>query len=168
MIPAALLLAVYLAYALPPQYRSTATIMLEPSSISTELVRTTVTSYADQQIELVQRRVLTPENLAPLVKEFDPYPDKPELTANDKAQQVIADTLVERVDPITLEVLQESNAFSIHYHNADPARAKDVAQRISDLFLDFNRETRNERATSAYDFLLSQAQGRRAPHQRGG
>ena len=59
IIPAALLLAVYLAYALPPSYRSSATILLEPSSIPTELVQTTVTSYADQQIELVSRRVLT-------------------------------------------------------------------------------------------------------------
>ena len=158
VIPAALLLAVYLAYALPPQYRSSATIMLETASISADLVRTTVSSYADEQFELVQRRVLTSENLEPLVKEFDPYPDMPELTAKDKAKKIIEDTLIERVDPVTFEVLQESNAFSIHYHNADPARAKDIAQRISNLFLDFNRVARNERATSAYDFLLSQAQ----------
>jgi polysaccharide chain length determinant protein (PEP-CTERM system associated) len=158
VIPAALLLAVYLAYALPPHYRSSATIMLETASVSPDLVRTTVSSYADQQFELVQRRVLTSENLEPLVKEFDPYPDMPELTANAKAKKIIEDTLIERVDPVTFEVLQESNAFSIYYHNADPARAKDVAQRISNLFLDFNRLARNERATSAYDFLLSQAQ----------
>ena len=140
ILPAALLLAVYLAYALPAIYRSSATILLEPSSIPTELVQTTVTSYADQQIELVSRRVLTPENLEPLVKEVDPYPDQPELSARDKALQIVEDTVVERVDPITLEVLKESNAFSIHYHNADPERAAAVAERIADLFLGYNRQ----------------------------
>ena len=159
IIPATLLLAVYLAYALPPSYRSSATILLEPSSIPTELVQTTVTSYADQQIELVSRRVLTTENLEKVVKEFDPYPDEPGLSSRDKALQIVADTVVERVDPITLEVLQESNAFSIHYLNADPQRAQQVAKRIADLFLDYNRQTRAERATETYNFLLEQAKG---------
>lgn len=157
IIPAALLLAVYLAFALTPSFRSSATILLEASSIPAELVQTTVTSYADQQIELVSRRVLTPENLEVLVQEFDPYPDMPELTTREKAARIVDDTLIERVDPITLEVLKESNAFSIHYHNADAKRAATVAEKISDLFLSYNRRTRSERANAAYDFLLRQS-----------
>ena len=159
IIPAALLLAVYLAYALPPSYRSSATILLEPSSIPTELVQTTVTSYADQQIELVSRRVLTTENLEQVVKELDPYPDQPQLSIRDKALQIAANTMVERVDPITLEVLQESNAFSIHYLNADPQRAQLVAKRIAGLFLEYNKQTRAERASETYNFLLEQSKG---------
>jgi len=157
IMPAALLLAVYLAYALPPSYRSSATILLESSSISPDLVQTTVASYADQQIELVSRRVLTVENLEPLVKTIDPYPDLPNLSNKDKARQIISDTVIERVDPITLEVLKQSNAFSIHYHNLDAERAAAVAQQIADLFLGYNRQTRSERAASAYDFLLAQS-----------
>ena len=157
ILPAALLLAVYLAFALTPSYRSSSTILLEASSIPEQLVQTTVSSYADQQIELVSRRVLTPENLESVVKEIDPYPDLPELSQKDKARRVIEDTLIERVDPITLEVLDESNAFSIHYHNPDPKRAATVAQKITDLFLDYNRRSRGERATAAYEFLLQQS-----------
>ena len=140
VLPAALLLSVYLAFALTPSYRSSSTILLEASSIPTDLVQRTVSSYADQQIELVSRRVLTPENLEPVVAEIDPYPGEKDLSPRDKARQIIADTLIERVDPITLEVLQESNAFSIHYHNEDPQIAAKIAQRISDLFLDYNRQ----------------------------
>ena len=61
------------------------------------------------------------------------------------------------MDPITLEVLQESNAFSIHYQNADPERARQMAQQIADLFLGYNRQTRNERAEATYNFLLAQS-----------
>ena len=157
IIPAAILLAIALAFALPASYRSSATILLEPSSIPENLVQTTVTSYIDQQIELVQRRVLTPDNLEPIVKEIDPYPEMKGLSTRDKAKQIIADTVVERVDPITLKVLQESNAFSVHYQNSDPSRAAAVAQRISDLFLTYNRRTRSERAEETYNFLLEQA-----------
>ncbi len=116
-----------------------------------------MSSYADQQFELVQRRVLTPENLVPVVKRLDPYPDQPDLSPKEKAQQIIDDTMIERVDPVTLEVLQQSSAFSIHYHNADPEIAAAIAQRLSNLFLSYNRRSRSERATAAYEFLLTQS-----------
>lgn len=158
IVPAALLLAVYLAYVLTPAYRSSATILLEPSSISEELVQTTVTSYADQQIELVSRRVLLADSLEELVARVDPYPEETGLSNREKAQRIVADTMIERVDPITFKPLMQSNAFSIHYHNADPKRAAEVAQQIADMFMGYNRKTRSERAAAAYDFLLAQSQ----------
>jgi polysaccharide chain length determinant protein (PEP-CTERM system associated) len=157
ILPTALLLSVFIAFALPATYRSSATILLEESSIPKELVRTSVTQYADQQIELVQRRVLTAENIEPIVREIDPYPDKPQLSVREKAAQVIADVSVERVDPITLEVLLASNAFSVHYQNSDPQRAATITQRLADLFLSYNRKTRSERAEETYRFLQEQS-----------
>ncbi len=157
ILPVSLLLAVFIAFVLPATYRSSATILLEESSIPKELVKTSVTQYADQQIELVQRRVLTADNIEPIVREIDPYPEKPELSVREKATRVIADTTVERVDPITMEVLLQSNAFSVHYQNADPARAAAVAQRLADLFLAYNRKTRSERAEETYRFLFEQS-----------
>ncbi|MEX2343359.1 MAG: Wzz/FepE/Etk N-terminal domain-containing protein [Steroidobacteraceae bacterium] len=157
IIPAALLITVFLAYVLPPVYRASATILLESSSISEELVRTTVTNFADEQIEMMQRRVMTSDRLKDLVKEIDPYPDKSKLSASNKATQLISDTEIERVDPVTLEVLTVSNAFSIHYHNGDPQRAAKIAQRLADLFLDYNRQTRNQLASETYNFLLAQS-----------
>jgi polysaccharide chain length determinant protein (PEP-CTERM system associated) len=151
--PAVLLLAVFLAYWLTPLYRSSATLMLEPSSIPADMVRTTVTSYADQQIELVRRQAMSRQRIVELVGRVDPYPDEKGLSAEDKAKMVIDDTTIERVDPVTLEPLKESTAFSIHYDNPDPEIAADVASELAQLFLTFNRETRTEQATQAYEFL---------------
>ena len=86
IIPAAILLSTFIAFALTPYYRSTATILLEPAAVSESLAKT-LSSYADQQFELIQRKVLTPENLEPLVRELDPYPDSPELSVREKASQ---------------------------------------------------------------------------------
>jgi succinoglycan biosynthesis transport protein ExoP len=158
IFPAVMLVAVYLAYTLPPVYRASATILLEPSAISADLVETTVISAADQRIELVQRRVLATDKLKELVAEFDPYPDAKDLSPQDKAQQALWDTEIERVDPITLEPLVESNAFSIHYHNADPDRAAEVARRLADLFLAYNQQMRAEAAEEARRFLLQQSE----------
>ena len=158
IIPAIVLLAVFLAFALPPTYRSSATILLEPSSIPEELIPTTVTTYADQRIELVQRRVMAKDNLVKLIAAYDPYPDSEGESAGTKAGRIISDVEIEKVDPVTLEPLSVSNAFSLHYFNPDPQRAKEMAERLAELFLAYNRQTRSEQAEQAYQFLLASAQ----------
>ena len=155
--PLIMLLAVLLAIKLPAIYRSSGTIMLESSSVPEDLIRSTVASYADQQIELVRRRVMTTDRLAELVREIDPYPELTELSDREKAQLVAQNTSIERVDPITLEPLLESTAFSIHFTNPSPLIASDVATAIVDLFLTDSLESRTESATDTYSFLSEQA-----------
>jgi polysaccharide biosynthesis transport protein len=158
ILPAVLLVAVFLAFSLPAQYRSTATILLEPSSIPPELVKTTVVSYANQQIELVQRTVMSTERLKPVVEKLDPYPDRADLDLRAKAFQIVQDTTIEKVDPVTLKPLAESPAFSVHYVNPDPAVAARVAGEVANLFLTYNRETRVAAARQAYEFLRERSE----------
>ena len=121
------------------------------------MIRTTVVGYADQHIDMLRRRVMTGEELRKIVEARDPYPDMPELSIGEKARLIAANTEIERVDPVTLERLTQSNAFSIHYQNQNPRIAADVAQQLADLFLDHNRQIRAEKAAGAYDFLLTQS-----------
>jgi polysaccharide chain length determinant protein (PEP-CTERM system associated) len=156
--PSVLLLAVLLAFKLPAVYRSSGTILLEASSVPEELVRSTVVpAYADQQVELLRRRVMTLDRLSMLVEETDPYPDRGDLDTRGKAQLISESTEIERVDPITLEPLLESTAFSIHYHNGSPELAAKIATDIVDLFLTHNLESRTESATETVAFLTEQA-----------
>jgi succinoglycan biosynthesis transport protein ExoP len=155
--PAIVLGSVYFAFSLTPEYQSTATILLEPSSVDPKVVTTTVISYANDQIEIVQGRVMTIDTLKDLVTSYDPYPGTG-LTTYQKAQQVMDDTTVERVDPVTLKPLQESNAFSLHYRNADNHRAAEVAKRLAQLFLTYNQRSRQQAAQGAAKFLRTQAQ----------
>jgi polysaccharide chain length determinant protein (PEP-CTERM system associated) len=163
ILPACLLLAVLIAYWLPPSYRATTTIMLEPQSIPKEMVSTTVRGiedvaiYAQNELELTRRRVMTPDRLIEIVKKVDPYPGIRDATAGAKAQMLGADTTVERVDPITLKPLDQSAAFSISYDNPDPKIAATVASALGDLYLTYNRRTRTEQASAAYDFLQEQS-----------
>jgi polysaccharide chain length determinant protein (PEP-CTERM system associated) len=162
IIPTSLLVAIYVAFVLPVSYRASGTIMLEPSSIPTEMVSSTVRrlqdvpEYAQQELELVRRRVMTPDKLLQLVKEVDPYPGSP-LNPEQKAEHVVEDTSVERVDPITLKPLDQSTAFSVYYDNPNPRIAAAVTSRLVDLYLTYNRTTRVEQAEATYEFLQSQA-----------
>ena len=155
--PVVVLLSVYLAFSIPAEYRASATIMLEPSSVQRELIETTVASYADRQIEIVQGKVMTVAALTELVKAYDPYPDLVGWDTAAKAHRIIQDTSFERVDPVTMKTLIESTAFSVHYNNADPERAAAVARRLADLFLTYNQRTRVETAKQTAVFLAEQA-----------
>jgi len=157
IVPAVFLLSVYLAYALPARYRSTATIILEPSSIPPELIKTTVASYADQEIEVISGRVMTLETLAGMVRQFDPYPEDKKMTVEQKAQRVLASMQLQKVDPVTMEPLERSDAFSLHYENPNPQRAAAVARRLADLFLTYHQRERTLAAEEASKLIATQA-----------
>jgi len=158
LLPAAILIAVYTAFALPPMYLASGTIMLEQVPFAQDLVRTTVAvTTPNQQINLVRRRVMSIENLTSIVETFDPYPDDHELSDRAKALLIRQDTLIEKVDPITLEPMLDSSAFSIHYYNPNPETVTAVAERLVELFLSYYRTTRTERAAETFRFLQEQS-----------
>ena len=157
-LPAGILIALYLAFTLQPMYQSSATLMLELSSIPKELIKTSVEAAANQEVELVRRRVMSTDNLEALTKEIDPYPNRPDLDSRAKARQISANTEVERVDPVTLKPLLQSNAFSIYYNNADPETAQKVTDKLAELFLKSNRDERTSAAKQTYEFLQTQAE----------
>lgn len=157
ILPVALLGSVYLAFALPAEYRSTATIILESATVQKDLIQASVVNYADQQIEIISGRVMTLATLQGLVREYDPYPGDKVSTVPEKAQRILEDMELERVDPVTGLPLDKSSAFAVHYKNPDPNRAAAVTNRLADLFLSYHQRVRNETAKTATEFIETQA-----------
>ena len=62
-----------LALAWPPTYRSTGTILIEQQEIPTDLVRSTVTSYADERVQIISQRVMTTQNLLEIIRRYELY-----------------------------------------------------------------------------------------------
>jgi polysaccharide biosynthesis transport protein len=158
VMPGALLAAIFLAFWLPAEYESTATILIEASTIPTTMVVTTVKTDSDQQIEMVKRNALSSENLRGLVERVDPYPNEPDLSIESKISMVRAATTLEKVDPITFKPLANGSAFTVRYSNPDRAVAKAVMQQIAELFLEYNRKTRSQAAEMTYQFLLQKSE----------
>ena len=59
----------------PPTYVSSSTILIEQQEIPQDLVRSTVTSFADQRIQSITQRTMTFANLSDLIKKYDLYAD---------------------------------------------------------------------------------------------
>ena len=157
--PPILLAAIFLAFWLKPRYQSTSTIMLETSSVTKDVIGSTVVSYAGQQIEVVQGRVMSVDTLKDLVDKYDPYPNEPGLSTRQKAQLIVQNTSIEHVDPVSFAPTSEdTNAFSLHYENPDRARATGVNERLSQLFLTYQQLSRAQAARDAAVFLQQQAE----------
>src|SRR5579883_1029201 len=69
-----LLTSMLLALLWPPAYRSTGTILIEQQELPADLVRSTVTSYADERVQMISQRVMTTETLLGIIRRYDLYP----------------------------------------------------------------------------------------------
>src|ERR1700730_6931053 len=69
-----LVLTTLVGVLLPNKFRSAGTILIEQQEMPQELVRSTITSYADERIQVISKRVMTPETLLNIVTRYNLYP----------------------------------------------------------------------------------------------
>src|SRR5437899_1053380 len=65
--------ACVVAWWLPPAYRSTATILIEQQEIPSDLVRSTISSYADQRIQIISQQAMSRASLMQIVEKYRLY-----------------------------------------------------------------------------------------------
>jgi polysaccharide biosynthesis transport protein len=165
IVPAFVLLviAILAALLIPPTYRSTATILIERQEIPPDLVRTTVTSYADQRIQVISQRVMTTSNLSALIERYDLYPDLRRRESINMAVEEMRERI--QLDMISADVLdpqsgraQEATiAFSLSFEDGSAGIAQKVTSELVSLFLSENLERRTAAANEATTFLQAEA-----------
>ncbi|MRR13949.1 chain-length determining protein, partial [archaeon] len=89
IIPAVLVLLVSftLAVYLRPVYRSSATILIEQQDIPPEFIKTTVTTYAEQQLQIIRQRIMTSTRLLEIINKYGLYRD---LKDEETTEEIIA------------------------------------------------------------------------------
>jgi protein tyrosine kinase modulator len=159
-----LLVTISLAFGLPPVYRASATILIEQQEIPQDLVRSVITSYADERIQLISQRVMTTANLRAIIEKYTLYPD---LQTNEPTEAVIEqlrdDVHLETVnaevrDPRSGRAQEATIAFTLSYENQSPKLARTVANELVSLYLNENLKNRTEAAVETSQFLAEEAQ----------
>lgn len=155
--------ALLLSFLLPSMYRSNATILIEQQEIPPELVRSTITSYADQRIQTINQRVMTGENLLGIVEKFDLYPNKRKRLAReellDEVRKNISLKIVsaEVMDPRRGVPTNATIAFTLGFEDENPNNAFRVTNELTSLYLNKNLQTRSDLAKDATVFLGEEA-----------
>lgn len=161
VVPALVILIAALAAALfiPAQYRSSATILIEHQEIPSDLVRSTVTSYADQRIQMISQMVLSTSNLGRIVQKYDLYQEELKTTplssvlARMREQIHIDMVSADVVDPRSGRPVQATIAFTLGYQSHSPQLAQKVSNELVSLFMEENFRARTQTARQASDFL---------------
>lgn len=161
ILPAVIIffLATVAAFAIPAKYRSSATILIEQQEIPKDMVRSSVTSYADQRIQLISQRVMTTQTLGEIITKFDLYPKQRkdqtlEQVAEAMRNEISLDTIsADIVDPTSGRPTKVTIAFTLAYESRSPELAQKVANELVSLFLKENIETRTQAAEETAQFL---------------
>ncbi|WP_101758719.1 GNVR domain-containing protein [Oceanicoccus sp. KOV_DT_Chl] len=165
LIPSSVIffIALFAAMMWPSTYQSSATILIEEQQIPKDLVSSTVTSFAAQQIEVIKARIMTMQNIMGLV-------DKYNLHTSDELQATARSEIVARfVEDVGLDVLsagvldprtgrptEATIAFTLSYKHKDPAKAQKVASELVNLYLNENLKDRAEKSSSTSVFLTEE------------
>lgn len=159
-----LLASLAAAFLWPPTYKSMATILIEEQEIPTDLVRSTITSYADQRIETIKQQVMSRTTLWKVVEQFDLYQDlRTASPAEEVVKRFIKDIQVEVisadvVDKRTQHATKATIAFTVAYQSKSPDLAQKVANELTSLFLGENLKSRERQAQEATSFLQQEAE----------
>ena len=151
--------AILLAVLLPSTYQSTGTILIEQQEIPQEFVRSVITSFADQRVQIISQRVMTTQNLLSLIERYDLYPDirrkEPREVLLDKFREDIGLHMISAdvIDPRSGRPTQATIAFSVSYKSRSPDLALKVANELTTLYLNENLTSRAQSAEQTAAFL---------------
>ena len=152
--------SVIVAYNLPKIYRSTATILIEAPT-PTKLFESTVSQFADEQIQSIYQRVMTTDNVLSIIDSNGLYKDiksgftKYELTELFKKNAEVKLT-TSTLTPQTHSGMAEV-AFDISFSDTEAAKAQEIASKLTALFIEQNDKARTQRAVKATDFLMEES-----------
>jgi polysaccharide chain length determinant protein (PEP-CTERM system associated) len=156
-------ISVVVAIALPAKYRSTATILVQEQEVPPDLVRSTITSFADERIQVISHQIMTRARLLELVDKFDLYNHVRERLNDDEILERIRRDI--KVSNINADISDRSSgrrvnatiAFTISYDARRPDQAQMVVKELTSLYLDENLKARQQSVAETQEFLAQEA-----------
>jgi len=146
----------------PPTFKSAATILIKEQEIPSELVRSTVTSFAAQRIQTISQSVMTRPNLMEIIEKYNLYvKERKRKTTEEVLEKMRGDIgldmiSAEVVDPRTGRPGVATIAFTLSYEGSSPGSTQKVAGELTSLFLAENLKTRKDKAAETYTFLTDE------------
>ena len=152
-------IAAVVSVALPPVYRSTATILIKEQEIPQEFVRSTVTSFADERIQVISQQVMTRSTLLELVDKYGLYGSARQKETSEEILDRMRRDI--KLTPISAEVtdrrsgspVKSTIAFSLSYDSEVAANAQKIANELTTLYLNENVKNRQQKAAETTLFL---------------
>jgi uncharacterized protein involved in exopolysaccharide biosynthesis len=158
-------IAVAAALMWPPTYQSSATILIEEPDVPDDLVKSTVSTYADDRLQVIQQHVMTTQNLSDIIDRFGLYAEA--LTKLPRSQVIAAMRNNIDLEVLSADLLGRQNrsnqpkasiAFTVSFSYGDPRLAQQVVSRLTDLYLAESTQSRQQKAAGTTEFMVQQSE----------
>jgi uncharacterized protein involved in exopolysaccharide biosynthesis len=165
LVPFVVIAAAGLAVAklLPAIYFSEGKILVESQQIPTELVRPTVTSAAQERIQVIEQRTMTRDNLVAVADKFNLFPEKRQFLSTTDVVELMKKSI--KIAPVDtgLDFKQQgvrnpTIVFSVGFESTDPRAAAQVANELMTRILNEDLRDRTSRASDTTKFLAREVQ----------
>lgn len=142
------------AQLMPPVYRASAKILVEPPQISADMARPTVQTHAIEQLQIIEQEVTTRENLLDLAGRLDIYGDREvRLSDADIVENLRARTMLAQVPMNPPSDGQGATLFSVSFSARDPDLAARVVNEIAAFIQRKNVGLRTSKAEDTMRFF---------------
>ncbi|MGD8374722.1 MAG: GNVR domain-containing protein [Acidobacteriota bacterium] len=129
----------------PPEFMATTVILVQPPNIPSEYVKPTATTSIEGGMKTIQQQVTSRTRLETVARDLNLFPQS--LDARMQEQRI--EDMQKRISLRT----KERSSFAISYRSGDPVLAARIANRLADLFIEANAQTRQEEARNTSEFL---------------
>jgi polysaccharide chain length determinant protein (PEP-CTERM system associated) len=150
-----MLIGIYLALFLPKSYEASTLILIEVQRVSTDYVRSIVSSDIDARINTISQQILSRTNLEKVIKRFN-------LFSEEKNGKML---LIDKVEMMRKKIIIDvtrggrsssggvADSFSITFSGKSPEDVMNVVNTLASHFIDENLKVREEQASGTSDFL---------------
>jgi uncharacterized protein involved in exopolysaccharide biosynthesis len=149
-------------YLWPATYFSEGKILVQSQQIPTELVRPTVTSAAQERIQVIEQRTMTRDNLLAIVDKFKLFPERRALMSPTQLVELMKKSI--KIEPVAQVAFSRSSSqnptviFTVGFEYSEPQNAARVANELVTRILNEDLRDRTSRATDTTKFLGREVQ----------
>lgn len=156
------LAAYWLAMALPNEYTSYATVLVEPQAVDKELVRAGVqSSDLNERLHLMAAQILSRSRLSNIINKFELYKDESEYLLREDIIDLMRENI--NVAPVVPDLERargggrgsdlDINEFQIFFTDYDPKLAAVVAQQLANDFIETHIADRVQVSQKSLEFI---------------
>lgn len=153
-----------ITYLWPATYFSEGKILVQAQQIPTELVRPTVTSAAQERIQVIEQRTMTRDNLITIADKFKLFPDSRTLMSPTQLVEAMKKNI--KIEPYAQPLAfakgnpsqNPTVIFTVGFEDSNPQTAARVANELVTRILNEDLRDRTSRAGDTTKFLAREVQ----------
>jgi len=157
------LLGLLTALVLPKKYTSSTMVLVEPPTVSAEVIPTVVTEDLYHRLSSMKEQILSRSRLQPIIEKFDLYADKrPTEHMEDLVERLRKAIEVELIQPMPGSINRQPPGFQVSVSFTDAQMAQRICTEITSMFMEQNVTSREKQAQDTTQFLTEQLEEAKA------